>query len=164
MKQNFTWFCANVLLLSPPKVLIHLAHILFSQFKNFQVNCSYWFNFFCIFMSVLLHCQAGTKGPRQPWHDLHCKVEGPAAYDILTNFEQRWRKATKWSEFGCRFKRVTSWNDDSLIKLERISWILSPSASISHDDPALWVSNKGDPENWHVQVITTCLLKQSTSI
>ncbi|KAJ6336369.1 hypothetical protein OIU78_012882 [Salix suchowensis] len=24
---------------------------------------------------------AGTKGPRQPWHDLHCKIEGPAAYD-----------------------------------------------------------------------------------
>ncbi|XVF63609.1 hypothetical protein PTKIN_Ptkin09bG0100400 [Pterospermum kingtungense] len=95
---------------------------------------------------------AGTKAPRQPWHDLHCKVEGPAAYDILTNFEQRWRKATKWSEFGRRFKRVTSWHDDSLIKLERISWILSPSESISRDDPALWVSKEGDVENWHVQV------------
>ncbi|XVE56223.1 hypothetical protein DITRI_Ditri03aG0220500 [Diplodiscus trichospermus] len=95
---------------------------------------------------------AGTRGPREPWHDLHCKVEGPAAYDILTNFEQRWRKATKWSEFGRRLKRVTRWHDDSLIKLERISWILSPSASISHDDPALWVSKEGDPENWHVQV------------
>nr|CAB3456248.1 unnamed protein product [Digitaria exilis] len=35
-------------------------------------------------------------GPRQPWHDLHCKIEGPAAYDILTNFEQRWRKSAKW--------------------------------------------------------------------
>ncbi|KAG0453232.1 hypothetical protein HPP92_025639 [Vanilla planifolia] len=45
------------------------------------------------------------KGPRQPWHDLHCKVEGPAAYDILTNFEQRWRKSTKWREFGWLFKR-----------------------------------------------------------
>ncbi|XVF35897.1 hypothetical protein REPUB_Repub19eG0011200 [Reevesia pubescens] len=95
---------------------------------------------------------AGTKGPRQPWHDLHCKVEGPAAYDILTNFEQRWKKATKWSEFGRRLKRVTGWHDDSLIKLERISWILSPSTLISRDDPALWVSKEGDPENWHVQV------------
>ncbi|XP_007017919.2 PREDICTED: phospholipase D delta [Theobroma cacao] len=95
---------------------------------------------------------AGTKGPRQPWHDLHCKVEGPAAYDILANFEQRWRKAIKWSEFGLRFQRVTRWHDDSLIKLERISWILSPSASVSNDDPALWVSKEGDPENWHVQV------------
>ncbi|TYH87534.1 hypothetical protein ES332_D01G123600v1 [Gossypium tomentosum] len=95
---------------------------------------------------------AGTKGPRQPWHDLHCKVEGPAAYDILTNFEQRWRKATKWSEFGLKFKRVSRWHDDSLIKLERISWILSPSAKIANDDPSLWVSKEEDPENWHTQV------------
>lgn len=92
------------------------------------------------------------KGPRQPWHDLHCKIEGPAAYDILTNFEQRWKKATKWSELGQKFKRVSHWHDDSLIKLERISWILSPSASLPNDDPELWVSEEDDPENWHVQV------------
>ncbi|KAI5445379.1 hypothetical protein KIW84_013568 [Lathyrus oleraceus] len=31
----------------------------------------------------------GSTGgcPREPWHDLHCKIDGPAAYDILTNFE-----------------------------------------------------------------------------
>ncbi|KAJ1427362.1 Phospholipase D/Transphosphatidylase [Sesbania bispinosa] len=95
---------------------------------------------------------AGTKGPRQAWHDLHCKIEGPAAYDILTNFEQRWRKATKWSELGKKFKRVSHWHDDSLIKLERISWILSPSESVPYDDPELWVSKEDDPQNWHVQV------------
>ncbi|KAK3147045.1 hypothetical protein QOZ80_3BG0277350 [Eleusine coracana subsp. coracana] len=31
-------------------------------------------------------------GPREPWHDIHCRVEGPAAWDVLENFEQRWRK------------------------------------------------------------------------
>ncbi|KAL0345294.1 UNVERIFIED_CONTAM: Phospholipase D alpha 1 [Sesamum radiatum] len=31
-------------------------------------------------------------GPREPWHDIHCKLEGPAAWDVLYNFEQRWRK------------------------------------------------------------------------
>ncbi|XP_020584561.1 phospholipase D alpha 1-like [Phalaenopsis equestris] len=30
-------------------------------------------------------------GPREPWHDLHSKLEGPAAWDVLTNFEQRWK-------------------------------------------------------------------------
>ncbi|KAH9325861.1 hypothetical protein KI387_006039, partial [Taxus chinensis] len=29
-------------------------------------------------------------GPREPWHDIHAKLEGPAAWDVLTNFEQRW--------------------------------------------------------------------------
>ncbi|KAI9109272.1 hypothetical protein K1719_019895 [Acacia pycnantha] len=85
----------------------------------------------------------GMKGPRQPWHDLHCKIEGPAAYDILTNFEQRWRKATKWRELGQKFKKVSRWHDDSLLKLERISWILSPSAFISKEE---------EPESWHVQI------------
>ncbi|KFK29154.1 hypothetical protein AALP_AA7G096000 [Arabis alpina] len=94
----------------------------------------------------------GTKAPRQPWHDLHCKVEGPAAYDILTNFEQRWKKATKRSEIGQKLKKVTRWHDDALIKLERISWILSPSAIISTNDTSLWVSKDEDKQNWHVQI------------
>ncbi|PKA49062.1 Phospholipase D alpha 1 [Apostasia shenzhenica] len=34
-----------------------------------------------------------TKGgPREPWHDVHCRLEGPVAWDVLFNFEQRWRK------------------------------------------------------------------------
>ncbi|XP_074567538.1 phospholipase D delta-like [Curcuma longa] len=87
-----------------------------------------------------------NQGPRQPWHDLHCKVEGPAAHDILTNFEQRWRKATKWRDF--KLRKVTHWNDDALIKIERISWILSPSAYESGSQ----TSTENDPENWHVQI------------
>jgi len=31
-------------------------------------------------------------GPREPWHDIHSKVEGPIAWDVKTNFEQRWKK------------------------------------------------------------------------
>lgn len=31
-------------------------------------------------------------GPREPWHDIHCRLEGPIAWDVLSNFEQRWRK------------------------------------------------------------------------
>ncbi|ONM61199.1 phospholipase D11 [Zea mays] len=92
---------------------------------------------------------AGAKGPRQPWHDLHCRIDGPAAYDVLTNFEQRWRKATKWRD---RFRRVSHWKDDALIKLERISWILSPSPNVPNNHPSLWVSKEEDHENWHVQV------------
>ncbi|XP_034682347.1 phospholipase D delta isoform X2 [Vitis riparia] len=103
---------------------------------------------------------AGSKAPRQPWHDLHCKIEGPAAYDVLINFEQRWKKATKWTEFGLHLKKISHWHDDALIKIDRISWILSPPSgsddddvtSVPKDDPSLWVSKEDDPENWHVQV------------
>ena len=31
-------------------------------------------------------------GPRAPWHDAHACVTGEAAWDVLTNFEQRWTK------------------------------------------------------------------------
>ncbi|KAF8019374.1 hypothetical protein BT93_G0140 [Corymbia citriodora subsp. variegata] len=71
--------------------------------------------------------------PRQPWHDLHCKVEGQAAYDILKNFEQRWKKVAKWRE------------------LDRISWILCPSTSLD-GDKKVQVRDEDDPKNWHVQV------------
>ncbi|RLN12401.1 hypothetical protein C2845_PM09G11440 [Panicum miliaceum] len=31
-------------------------------------------------------------GPRETWHDIHSKIEGPAAWDVLHNFKHRWRK------------------------------------------------------------------------
>lgn len=31
-------------------------------------------------------------GPRQPWHDIHLCVRGPAVLDIVQNFEERWKK------------------------------------------------------------------------
>ncbi|XP_020218200.1 phospholipase D delta [Cajanus cajan] len=103
---------------------------------------------------------AGTRVPRQPWHDLHCRIDGPAAFDVLINFEQRWRKATKWKEFAILFKKSSQWHDDALIRIERISWILSPRTSTSkdnytvvpEDDPSVRVSDEDDPENWHVQI------------
>ncbi|KAL5557477.1 hypothetical protein UlMin_039713, partial [Ulmus minor] len=117
---------------------------------------------------------AGTKAPRQPWHDLHSRIDGPAAYDVLINFEQRWKKATKWTE-RLHFKRVSNLRDDFLIKIGRISWILSPTVPdqkvsthsskkdgtlsskkhpvtvIPDDDSKLWVSK--DDESWNVQIL-----------
>ena len=89
--------------------------------------------------------QVNKHGPRQPWHDLHCKIEGPAAYDILTNFEQRWRKSAKWK---VSVRRAVSWHHDTLVKIDRMSWIVSPSA----DELNAHVVEEKDPENWHVQV------------
>ncbi|XP_068664886.1 phospholipase D alpha 4-like [Aristolochia californica] len=31
-------------------------------------------------------------GPREPWHDTHACISGDAAWDVLSNFEQRWAK------------------------------------------------------------------------
>jgi phospholipase D1/2 len=101
-----------------------------------------------------------AEGPREPWHDMHCRLDGPAAYDVLTNFEQRWRKATKLREvFGKASASHRRRKDDSLLKLERISWILSPTAAAAaaaNDDDgeqrALHALPEDDPECWHAQV------------
>lgn len=92
--------------------------------------------------------QSSTSGPRQAWHDLHCKIEGPAAYDILKNHEQRWRKATKW-HIG--FKKVKHWHDDTLIRLDRIPSFLVPSTD-PEGNRTVGSCEEGEPENWHVQV------------
>lgn len=116
--------------------------------------------YFLLIHILFLLPQAGTKAPRQPWHDLHCRIDGPAAYDVLMNFEQRWRKATRWKEFSLLLKGKTHWQDDALIRIGRISWIVSPvfeflkdgTSIVPEDDPVVYVSKEDDPENWHVQV------------
>ena len=57
-------------------------------------------------------------GPRQPWHDMHCRLDGPAAYDVLENFEQRWRKTTRLRLKGVLpFGKKAHWKEDALRKL-----------------------------------------------
>ncbi|KAK1438662.1 hypothetical protein QVD17_04471 [Tagetes erecta] len=77
--------------------------------------------------------------PREPWHDLHCRIEGPAAYDVLQNFEERWLRASKPRGLS----KITKFSD-VLLKLDRIPEILGVN-------DARYTSEK-DPEGWHVQV------------
>ncbi|KAK6137629.1 hypothetical protein DH2020_028555 [Rehmannia glutinosa] len=78
--------------------------------------------------------------PREPWHDLHCKIDGPAAYDVLKNFEERWQKASK--RHGPQ--KLRSSYDDSLLKIERIPDIMGIAEAAT--------VTEGDPEAWNVQV------------
>ncbi|GAB2224584.1 hypothetical protein Droror1_Dr00005346 [Drosera rotundifolia] len=74
---------------------------------------------------------------REAWHDLHCKIDGPAAYDILTNFEERWLRVAQ--PHGLH--KLMSSHDDYLLKIDRIPSFVKFSDS-SHNDG----------EAWHVQV------------
>ncbi|KAF8379386.1 hypothetical protein HHK36_028820 [Tetracentron sinense] len=78
--------------------------------------------------------------PREPWHDLHSRIDGPAAYDVLTNFEQRWSRASK--PHGLKKLKMSS--DDALLRIERIPDIIGMSDALS--------ASENDPEAWHVQV------------
>ncbi|TYG44433.1 hypothetical protein ES288_D11G096200v1 [Gossypium darwinii] len=77
--------------------------------------------------------------PREPWHDMHSKIDGPAAYDVLVNFEERWLKAAK--PHG--LKKLKKPFDDALLRIERIPDIMGVSD---------FTENENDPESWHVQI------------
>ncbi|PKI79572.1 phospholipase D alpha 1-like isoform X2 [Punica granatum] len=63
-------------------------------------------------------------GPREPWHDVHCRLEGPVAWDVLVNFEQRWGKQGR---------------KDMLLKLDDLeSVFMSQSESAFSEDPETW--------------------------
>lgn len=67
-------------------------------------------------------------GPREPWHDIHCKVEGAAAWDVLYNFEQRWRKQG---------------GKDLLLPLQELRGVVIPPSPVMFPD---------DHDTWNVQV------------
>ncbi|XP_022685448.1 phospholipase D beta 1 isoform X1 [Setaria italica] len=81
-----------------------------------------------------------ARGPREPWHDLHSKIDGPAAYDVLKNFEERWLKASKRS--GA--KKLSKSRNDTLLWIEKI-----PDIAAIDDEV---YSNDNDPERWDVQI------------
>lgn len=68
-------------------------------------------------------------GPREPWHDIHCKLEGPIAWDVLYNFEQRWEK-----QGGKQF----------LLSIDELDQIpVHPSDAVTREE---------DKESWNVQL------------
>lgn len=71
---------------------------------------------------------------------MHCQIDGPAAYDILINFEQRWLQASK----ARRLQKLKTSAEDALLKIDRISEIMGMEEVSS-------VSNT-DNETWHIQV------------
>jgi hypothetical protein len=82
---------------------------------------------------AMTKAMTNARGPREPWHDLHCKIEAQAACDILTHIKQHRRKA-RW------------WHTTDVIQFKRIQWILSPSANIPPEGhPKLYMTNYNEP-------------------
>ena len=91
---------------------------LFSQHAgDFYQNCT-------------MGCTA-MSGPREPWHDIHARVEGPIVMDIVRNFADRW---IKQNPAMC----------DDLLELEGQEDLLL-------EEPAEEVEGEGGP--WVVQLL-----------
>lgn len=78
-------------------------------------------------------CLVGAEiekgGPREPWHDSHCHLEGPVAWDVLFNFEQRWKKQ--------------GGKKDLLVELSEFEETFIPPSPVMFPD---------DHETWNVQL------------
>jgi phosphatidylserine/phosphatidylglycerophosphate/cardiolipin synthase-like enzyme len=74
---------------------------------------------------------------------LHSRIDGPAAYDILTNFKERWLRESKLHGIR-RLIKASHDDDDALLRIERIPAIIGIG-----DIPR---QSQNDPEDWHVQV------------
>ncbi|KAM7490090.1 hypothetical protein LguiA_033011 [Lonicera macranthoides] len=68
-------------------------------------------------------------GPREPWHDIHCRLEGSVAWDVLYNFEQRWHK-----QVGNQF----------IFSLNELGDIIIPPSPVA--------TSEGENETWNVQI------------
>ncbi|KAK9907703.1 hypothetical protein WJX75_008493 [Coccomyxa subellipsoidea] len=83
------------------------------------------------------------KGPRQPWHDIHCRLQGPVATDVLVNHVQRWLKQA-------------SDKVDKLLPLPEMPNLIAPETQVrGPGDPAAFVVDPADPEAWRAQLFRT---------
>ena len=51
------------------------------------------------------------KQPRQPWHDVHMKLDGEGAKQVFENFRERWNELSneKILETKCKFEKEANW-------------------------------------------------------
>ena len=107
------------------------------------------------------------SGPRQPWHDIHAKIEGPVALDIKKNFEERWSRQvddleSRLYEFdeeefefdapaACPENEGGSWNIQLFRSITSESCVLKPKYQ-SHLH-----SKQGRPVDNGIQ---TCMIQQ----
>lgn len=60
------------------------SHHLFRSLKTLHAQPDFW--------QACAQNVSPESGPREPWHDIHSFVTGTAAWDVLANFEGRWKR------------------------------------------------------------------------
>jgi len=75
-----------------------------------------------------------TQGPREPWHDIHSRVEGQIAYDVFLNFQERWSKqGTKYGTLNDLDNRVIDIECPPLLQDLSFQWNCQFFRSITSD-------------------------------
>jgi len=82
------------------------------------------------------NCSPGSSaasGPREPWHDIHARLEGPAARDVLANFQDRWRKQAADKEAFLYPVLEEFGEENPLEEVEGEVWVAQVLRSINSD-------------------------------
>ena len=75
-----------------------------------------------------------NQGPREPWHDIHSRVEGPIAHDVFLNFQERWSKqGTKYGHLSELDNRVIDIECPPLLQDPAYQWNVQFFRSITSD-------------------------------
>eukprot|EP00775_Hariotina_reticulata_P006308 gene6308-6543_t len=132
-------------------------HPLFETLKTGGVHAEDFYNI-CI-----EGCDATKASVRQPWHDIHARVEGPVAMDICLNFMERWAKQAghqnltklrhledhKDIHLPAEYRKFTSKQELSRGNIElRLD-------AIRAVDKEVYVPNMTPAETWSVQLFRT---------
>ncbi|GBG86053.1 hypothetical protein CBR_g40954 [Chara braunii] len=87
----------------------------------------------------------GNSEPRLPWHDVHSKVVGPSVWDMVANFEQRWKAIDPGHD--CLLPTAGKGPQAVLFDFQKHSQLFESKQEVALP--------KDDPEAWNVHVIRT---------
>ncbi|SPA31208.1 Phospholipase D [Cupriavidus taiwanensis] len=89
-------------------------------------------------------CPDSSVQPRMPWHDVHCRIEGPSVYDLSRNFVRR------WNGVALQYERSDGRTVDALLRQLGIAARLkAPRIGAAHRP----VRSKTQPGSCWVQVL-----------
>jgi len=117
---------------------------LWSTISTRHANCNDFYN----------NCTPGAtaeSGPRQPWHDIHAKIEGPAAAMVRQNFVERIMQQSESEatsilsivEFDSESEASPAESDGALWNVQLFRSITSESAIFDLDSSSGLHMNKG---------------------
>jgi len=90
-------------------------------------------------------------GPREPWHDIRSKLEGPIAFDVFQNFLERWNKQGPSAESPLvdtsimhiiKNSQLSSDEDDERWSCRLLRSITDDSAAFDHPHKVSYKQNK----------------------
>lgn len=86
------------------------------------------------------------SGPRQPWHDIHAQIIGPAVSDVLNNFLERWMKQGRPGHHTLDFRDIQEnflYEDEDRWNVQIFRSICEDSVNFHTKDPEDLITKQG---------------------